>query len=204
MDRKLEQYLSYDRGVFVEAGANDGCSQSNTYFLEKCRGWTGVLVEAIPELFEKCRRERKRSRVYHAALVSDEFAGSSTLMRYANLMSLVDGAMKSEEKDRAHIKRAVEIQPGLTPYKVEVPVATLTSVLADASLDSIDLLSLDVEGYELEVLRGLDLSRFRPKYLLIEVNERSAVESYLTERGYVAIEELSHRDVLYAARCSDK
>src|SRR5680860_384457 len=57
------------QGVFVEAGANDGIWQSNTYLLER-RGWRGVLIEPIPELFDRCRRNRPQSQVYNCALVA--------------------------------------------------------------------------------------------------------------------------------------
>src|SRR4051812_36881077 len=41
MDRKLAKYLDFRGGTFIEAGANDGIAQSNTYYLEKHLGWTG-------------------------------------------------------------------------------------------------------------------------------------------------------------------
>jgi len=59
IDRKLERHLDFDGGVFVEAGANDGVTQSNTYYFEKFRGWTGLLVEPEPALAAACRRNRR-------------------------------------------------------------------------------------------------------------------------------------------------
>src|SRR4051795_6632212 len=50
MADRLDHYLDADAGFFVEAGANDGYDQSNTYHLERQRGWSGLLVEAVPEL----------------------------------------------------------------------------------------------------------------------------------------------------------
>ena len=61
MDRQLDEILAKRGGFFVEAGANDGYRQSNTYLLERARGWTGILVEAIPDLARRCARERPRS-----------------------------------------------------------------------------------------------------------------------------------------------
>ena len=45
LDRKMERYLNYKDGFFVEIGANDGISQSNTFFLEKKYNWYGLLIE---------------------------------------------------------------------------------------------------------------------------------------------------------------
>ena len=58
-------------GVFLEAGANHPTSLSQTYLLEK-RGWTGVLVEPVPECCEKLRAERAGSQVFQNALGSPE------------------------------------------------------------------------------------------------------------------------------------
>src|SRR4051812_7716391 len=60
-------------GFFVEAGANDGLEQSNTYWLERFHGWRGVLVEAIPALYRNAVDERPDARVFHCALVADDY-----------------------------------------------------------------------------------------------------------------------------------
>ena len=48
------RHLTRRGGVFVEAGANDGYAQSNTYYFERMRGWSGVLIEPVPELAHHC------------------------------------------------------------------------------------------------------------------------------------------------------
>ena len=58
MDRLLEGLVPARPGLFVEAGAHDGYTQSNSYYLERFLGWQGLLVEAVPELFEKARSRR--------------------------------------------------------------------------------------------------------------------------------------------------
>ena len=59
LDVKLEQYVDFDNGFFIEAGANDGIKQSNTLYFEKYRNWRGLLIEPIPELAMKCRKNRR-------------------------------------------------------------------------------------------------------------------------------------------------
>ena len=44
LDKKIESYLNYNNGYFVELGANDGITQSNSYYFEKYRGWRGTLL----------------------------------------------------------------------------------------------------------------------------------------------------------------
>jgi FkbM family methyltransferase len=197
IDRKLEKYLPFEGGVFIEAGANDGYTQSNTYYLERRRGWRGVLVEPIPTLFEQCRRERPASRVFRCALVPRDYPDDTVHMHFANLMSLVSGARKSAEADREHIERGIQAQSRLEQsYEIEVPARTLSSVLDETEFKDIDLLSLDVEGYELQVLKGLDFERYAPKYMLIEATFRAEIEEYIGDR-YEVVDMLSHHDVLY-------
>src|SRR3954462_334867 len=85
IDRKLERHLDLDRGFFVEAGANDGVNFSNTYYLERARGWSGVLVEGIPDLSAACVRPRPGAHVVNCALGAPEDQGEPVTMHYSNL-----------------------------------------------------------------------------------------------------------------------
>jgi len=204
LDRKLEKYLNFEKGFFIEAGANDGYSQSNTYFLERKRKWSGILVEGIPELFEKDKKQRVRSVVHNCALVSNEFSDSTVLMHYAHLMSVVQGSLKTEDEQNKHIKAGVDSQNLEKSYSVTVPARTLESVLDEFSnLPDIDFFSLDVEGYELDVLKGTNLAKYRPKYILVEILVKARffeeVNSFLESHNYEMIEKLSHHDFIYRA-----
>lgn len=201
LDRKLAKYLNYRNGFFIEVGANDGYAQSNTYYLEKKLGWRGVLVEAIPELYQRCRKLRRRSYVFHCALVADAAAQPTVTMHFANLMSVVDGAFRTPEAQQEHIRSGLRIQclPEDSSYSIEVPARTLTSILDEVHPPPIDFFSLDVEGYELPVLQGLDLQRYRPKYILVEARFFDEVNAHL-QPYYELIEQMSHHDYFYRAR----
>lgn len=202
LDRKLERYLDFDHGYFVELGANDGLTQSNTYYFEALRGWSGVLIEPIPELCRIAAKLRRRSKVFNCACVSFDYPDSEIEITYLNLMSMVEGALKDAalaqihfEQGKAHMERAQD----RTPYTIRVPARTLTSVLEEAGTTKIDLLSLDVEGYELDVLKGLDFERYAPVYMLIEARFRDEIEAFILDR-YCVVEQMSQMDVLYRHR----
>lgn len=197
---KLQKYLDFDSGFFIEAGANNGYIQSNTFYLEKSRRWKGVLVEGIPELYQECLRNRPKSLVFNCALVSDEFDGDSVLMHFADLMSMVDGAMNDVDAQAKHLGAGVSVQKLDGSYEVSVPARTLTSVLDDAGVSGpIDFFSLDVEGYELQVLCGLDASKYRPKYILVEVRDLEGINSWMIRNSYKFVEKITGHDYLYCA-----
>lgn len=195
LDEKLSKYFNYKGGFFIEAGANDGYQQSNTYFLERVLGWKGVLVEGIPELYKRCKSERK-AKSFNAALVSHDFKEDYVQMHYADLMTVVDGALKDENKEKQHVSTGCKAK-GAEGYSIQVPARTLDSILDEAQPpQTIDLFSLDVEGYELQVLQGLSFEKYKPKYILVEANFFDEVNDYLSPH-YDMIEKLSHHDYLY-------
>jgi FkbM family methyltransferase len=209
LDLKVAAYLP-ESGVFVEAGAHDGLTQSNTAMLELSRGWRGLLVEPIPELARRCRANRPGAVVEQAALVAADFPSDRVRMTYCNRSSIVEGSRGSPEADRAWVDRCRRLpdQERVRPYSLLVPARTLSSLLEEHRIERVDFLSLDLEGYEANALRGLDLERHRPALILVEVSrERRAIEEALWPR-YVQVAELSdHRahdppwiDVLYRAR----
>ncbi|MEO2049548.1 MAG: FkbM family methyltransferase [Pirellulales bacterium] len=200
LDQKLEKYLNFRDGFFIEAGANDGYLQSNTYFLEKERDWRGVLVEGIPELYQRCVLERPNATVYYSALVSSDFQQATVTMHYAHLMSVVEGSLKTAEQQDEHLQAGVDIQHLDGSYSIDVPAQTLESILDNTQdLPEIDFFSLDVEGYELNVLKGLNLSKYRPKYLLVEARFFDEVNAFLEQHHYELVEKMSVHDYLY--RC---
>ena len=195
LDLKLAPFLNYRNGFFIEAGANDGVTYSNTLYYEKYKQWTGILIEPIPELAEKCKVNRPGCIVEQVALVPSSFEDPQIEMWYCNHMSVVKGAMKSEVEQMSHIEKGAEIQ-NVNTYELKVPTKNLSAILDKYSIQNIDFLSLDVEGSELSALRGIDFDRHRPAFMLIEARYRSEIEAFLNSI-YEPIAEFSKYDVLY-------
>lgn len=198
LDRKLERYIDFDDGVFVEAGANDGQTQSNTAYFARHRGWRGLLVEPIPELAARCSVARPESVVENCALVASDADGASVPMTFCGLMSVVDGGWSDGEAERSHVETGRKIQ-SLTTYHVDVPGRSLSRLLDKHEMTHVDLLSLDVEGFERQALEGLDLKRHRPRFVLVEARFREEIDAILLPH-YDVIAQLSHHDVLYRAK----
>jgi FkbM family methyltransferase len=204
IDRKLEKHLGFDGGFFVEAGGNDGYTQSNTYYFEAMRGWTGILIEPIPELALECAQNRRNSVVVQAALVPEGFANRTIAIDDAGLMSAVAGAFGDANARRRHVASGLEVQDLAARHTIEVPARTLSSVLDEhAQGREVDLLSLDVEGFEVEVLGGLNWDRHAPRFICIEARPAADVEALLAMR-YNLIESMTdlgtHRDLLFERR----
>jgi FkbM family methyltransferase len=197
LDDKLTKYLNYKNGFFIEVGANDGYSQSNTYYLEKILGWRGILVEAIPDLYEKCKKERKKAMCYNFALVEDGFAGHSVEMNFAGVMGLMSCVKDCYVGSHYTPSRNTD-----ESYAVSVPARTLASILDEiiSCPFEIDFFSLDVEGYELNVLRGINLSKYKPKYILVETKRLDEVDSFLRDKKYTMREQLTYHDYLYGLK----
>jgi FkbM family methyltransferase len=185
----LTEHLPDRAGFFVEVGANDGYFESNTYELEREHGWHGLLVEPAPELARAARLARRSSHVYCCALVGAEYQDSHIELEYASAMTRVG---RVDEYARGLVTDA-------PPHLFAAPARTLSSLLDEIHAPPVDFLSLDVEGYETEVLRGLE-DRHSPGFALIEVGDeherRASVEEALGP-NYTAVSEPTRRDVLY-------
>ncbi len=183
------------QGTYVEAGALDGFGFSNTYYLDRIKGWSGLLVEPNPMQFAECQRFRKRAHVVHCALVPFDYEHETISITYGHDLTWTNGAYEGDElfERQEMLKRH-----HLSGEQIEVPARTLQSLIDEFDLE-ITFFSLDVEGFELSVLQGLDFSRSAPRYLLIEcqtINRYEEVQSLLGSR-YAAGEKLSRHDYLF-------
>ena len=163
-------------GFFVEVGAFNGVQLSNTYLLEAL-GWSGILIEPDPVLYEQCIRSRPFSKVLNVA-ASDQ---SGTL----NFTIAVGKEWLSYSGDNPERESRVR-ESGGTLKRIDVPALTLNEILKDCT-EPIDFMSIDVEGFELSVLKGLDFERYGPKLFLIErsrTEEDGEVHEFLRAKGY--------------------
>lgn len=173
---KIYKILDFKNGFFIECGANDGITQSNTFRLELLKDWTGILVEPSVEAYEKCKSARKHSKVENCALVSFSYYDDFIEGDFdGNLMASVSGS-------RLH-----------RPAAKKTRARTLTSILDEYKVEKIDFFSLDTEGYELNVLQGLDFSKYAPTYVLIEVylKEKEELDVFMISKGYDIVCNLS-------------
>ncbi|MEI6075391.1 MAG: FkbM family methyltransferase [Verrucomicrobiota bacterium] len=165
-------------GVFVEVGANDPHEGSQTWLLEK-NGWQGVLVEPQAALCEKLRRERKNAQVFQVACSGPDKEGEASLHIAAH-----DGISTLEPQADSHGIEFVGTE--------RVKTITLDKVLSEAGLAKIDFLSLDVEGYEIEVMRGFDFQKYQPSLILIEDGVRNLEKHrFLKRQGYRLVKRTS-------------
>ena len=172
--------------------------ESNPYYFERFCGWNGGLGEPIPELYRLAKKQRSRSRVVNCALVSPEQAGRPVRMHYAGTMSIVEGARGSQHADAAYLDSALLFRHD--GYEVQAPGRTLTEVLDEVGAPEVDLLSLDLEGFEPQALAGLDLDRQTPRYILVEVQDGERLRAFEArlEGHYRQMERMSSKDVLFA------
>ena len=175
-------------GTFLELGAFDGVTYSNTKFFEDSLGWSGVLIEAHPHAAALLAVNRPRSKRFHCAVSTQE--GELEFIVNANgPVSSVKDFTSEKHHQGWHAKNATEI--------VKVPSRPLGSILREAGVWRIDFWSLDVEGGELEVLKSMDWSI--PVYLLcIETQEpdrKPACDEILKANGFQFAETLHHNEI---------
>jgi FkbM family methyltransferase len=176
-DRLLERiFKEKETGICVEVGAHDGITGSNTYFFEKKR-WKCVLVEAVPELCERIRRFRTGFIVNCAA---SSASGKATFYVSESVESWSALHLTESQKERIAAGEA-------TVREITVAKRKLDDILDEAGVSAVDFVSIDVEGHELEVLKGFSVEKFRPRIIIVEDNpgqENPDVSGYLKDKGY--------------------
>ncbi|HVM49674.1 MAG TPA: FkbM family methyltransferase [Candidatus Acidoferrum sp.] len=174
-DRLVWEYFGCrTSGFFVEVGANEPSSLSQTWLLEQ-KGWEGILVEPQPACCERLRASRRRSRTFQAACGAPEQKGKAVFHVAA-------------QSDRSALATQRLDADVTVTERIEVEVVTLDELLAQAGNRKPDFVSIDVEGTELDVLRGFSLSRHRPDLLIVEDHVADLrLHSYLGGQGYKLI-----------------
>jgi len=152
-------------GTFLEIGAFDGETHSNTSFLADI-GWTGFYVEPVLESARACaaRHRSNRVSVIHAAIGAAD--GSAEISVAGPLSSMASH----------HIDKFNEVSWGQGAHDGQyraVEVLSPETLLARTGIGHCDVFVLDVEGFEWPIIQAFDLTRFRPTAAIVETRDRS-------------------------------
>lgn len=182
-------------GYFVEVGAGDGVTYSNTYLLEKEYGWRGICVEPIPEQFDKLVRARGgKGRSFCVPNPLLDVSGREVSFRVCERSVCEHPSMLSGIED--YLDAHPEARDG---RQITMITETLTEVLDRCEAPStVDYLSLDTEGSELLILRGVDWARYSFRLIHVEHNymepARTHIREFLESKGCRFVRELDWDD----------
>ena len=200
LDKKIETFINFDNGFFVELGANDGINQSNTYYFEKYRGWNGVLIEPIGQKYLECIKNRSnKNKIFCNACVSFNYDKKFVEMTYSDLMTTPNNVESNVKNLSNHLQVGMKYLPeGEKSYNFGCLADTLNNILLKSNAPKkIDFLSLDVEGSEMEVLKGINHKEYRFKYLCIETKEFKKLSDYLLQNDYIFLKKFNWDDYLF-------
>lgn len=175
-------------GFFVEAGADDFVTDSNTLFLEVARGWSGLLVEPNPIIYPKGITARRKAWSTPHCLATEprpHFTSFST-------QSPVEGGMAGMVADFAEDSFVTQC----------LPLYTLLLAVGERG-KTVNYLSLDIEGVEFQVLKTIPWEKVDIEVLTVEMNHagelsdggESDIRNFLVQKGYVYFHTVGFDDV---------
>lgn len=178
-DLVLDKLLEYkNRGIYVDIGAYDPYRFSNTMRFYH-RGWRGINIEPDSERFKHFESKRPKDVNLNIGIANKK----GSLMYFAMDPPTLSTFVQSQAQEYIHNGFVLK-------EKKQISVLPLKDVLATyVKKKHIDFLSLDVEGFEMEVLKSNDWTRFRPKFLCIEtaVDGKNDIDRFLLRVGYKVV-----------------
>lgn len=193
-DKYIADLLQNKReGVFVDIGAYDGVTFSNTLVFEKELGWTGICVEPNPVAFEKLAEERNCICLNYC--INDK-EGTFKFLAVKGWGVMLSGLLDFfDQKHLDRIDRTIE-EHGGSKSVIEIPALPMHEILRRNSIKHVDYCNIDVEGGEMSVLKSIDFSAVTIKLFTIENNYSTTVVSdFLKSHGYSLIGKVGADDV---------
>jgi FkbM family methyltransferase len=179
-------------GFFVEIGAHDGISFSNTYFFEKYRNFDGLCIEPNPSVFTRLQQNRKCTVLNACISDSENTVNFLVIEGYAEMLSGIIDTYDPKHLER--INNMIALEGGA---KKEISVRSI--LLQNISFlhgKKIDYMSIDTEGNELNILQTIDFSKTKVNCLTIENNyDDKAIGEIMKSNNYVKIKRLGDDDV---------
>jgi FkbM family methyltransferase len=164
-------------GTFLDVGAYHYRNGSNTYYLEKKLGWSGIAIDANNEFALGYEKNRPKTKFF-SFFISDKSDEQADFY-------LV--------RDPGHLTKSTAVPgfvSGRETEEIKVPTITLNDLLAKLGMTKIDFFSIDIELWEPHALAGFDIEKYRPELVCIEAHRqvRNQILDYFTKHGYVRLD----------------
>ena len=175
----LDIILLKKNGFYVDVGANNPLIQSNTHYFYK-KGWKGINIDATPNSMKLFNKIRKRD-INIEKPISDKH---ETLKYY----------LFSPSYYNTFEERFAELYKDKLVGEIELSTSTLSQIFEKyINNNEIDFLSVDVEGWDLKVLKSNDWLKYRPSVVVIEyityykseLEHRTKIKEFLESNGYI-------------------
>ena len=169
-------------GVFVDIGAYDGITGSNSYFFEKELNWKGICVEPMPESFDKLKKLRNCTCIQGAVAEENKKGMFLQIPDYADQLS---GLVEKYHPSHLEKIKNVEKSYGVPTKIIEVQCYTFNELMAKEGITHINFLSVDTEGNEFEILKMIDWEKYKIDVITVEDNYNDPrFETLLLSKGY--------------------
>jgi len=189
----FEQVLKgQKKGFFLDIGASEPVNQNNTYYFEKL-GWDGIVVEPRKEDFERLKKERSCICENVAISANKEIRKFLQVTGYAKGLS---GILEGYNVN--HLVRVVKevLQFGGGLQLLDIDCVPISDLLNKHNVNTVDYLSIDVEGLELSILKTIEFDKVFIKCLTVENNYKNKeIESFLISNKFKKVAELSCDEV---------
>ena len=201
IDKILQDIINLKKeGFFLEVGAYNGFSESVSLRFEKDLKWRGLLIEPNPVHFKYLKRNRPRNICLNSICLSKDFLNKKLYIKNLNQMSYI-----VDDEDKSYFNHyPVEKIQNLAKEtysgnfeKISCKVETLQDIFKNYDIKKIDLAIIDVEGSEMELLKGIEFSEVDIEYFCIETYNFIELDTFMKRKNYRFIKKIHREDYVY-------
>ena len=200
IDEKLTHIVNKKKGFFLEVGAFNGISESISLRFEKELNWTGLLIEPNPLHFKYLKKNRSKNICLNNLCLSKKYLKKKLYIKNLNLMSYIvnnKDIIQFKDYPLKKINNMAKVAKLGNFKNYECKIEILDNIFKKNKINIIDLAIIDVEGSEIELLKGINFSNININYFCIESYNFNKLKLFMKKKGYKFIKKLHREDYVF-------
>jgi FkbM family methyltransferase len=158
------------KGIYLDVGAYHPLEGNNTYLLYKKKNWRGVNIDVNPLSIKLFQRSRKGDLNINSAISNKKGVTAFYFRKKINMLNTLN-------------KKIAKLQFKNGFQKKQIKTNTLNNILRESKYvnKKIDFFNLDVEGHELQVLKSINLKKYKPTLICVEIHNQEEMFNHNTD-----------------------